>query len=186
MTANILVTYASRTGSTIGVANAIGSALMDNGLQTSVYPMSDINDLSGYDAIVAGSAIREGQWLPEALDFIRAHQAVLMTKPFASFMVCMTMAMNNPKAPDMVREWMRPVRQMVKPVSEGYFAGILDISKVPTMRQRLLFRMSVLAGVWTEGDHRDWGAIRAWANSLPALLYADSPNFAAVAGSVTG
>jgi hypothetical protein len=29
----------------------------------------------------------------------------------------------------------------------------------------------VLFGVWKEGDHRDWAAIRAWAESLrPQLL----------------
>jgi len=170
MSEKILVTYASRTGSTMGVAGAIGKALMDNGLQTSVCPMSDVTDLGAYDAVIAGSAIREGKWLPEALAFMEAHQAALMKKPFATFVVCMTMAMNNLKARDAVRDWMQPIRQMVKPVSEGYFAGILDISKVPSVRQRLLFRLSVLAGVWTEGDHRDWEAIRAWADSLPTLL----------------
>jgi hypothetical protein len=50
------------------------------------------------------------------------------------------------------------------------FAGVLDISKVPTFKDRLMFRLSVLFGVWTEGDHRDWNAIRAWAESLRPLL----------------
>jgi menaquinone-dependent protoporphyrinogen IX oxidase len=58
------------------------------------------------------------------------------------------------------------VRALVKPVSEGQFAGALDISKVPAWRDRLMFRLSVLFGVWAEGDHRDWKAIRSWAESL--------------------
>jgi len=33
-----------------------------------------------------------------------------------------------------------------------------------------MFRLSVLFGVWSEGDHRDWDAIRAWAESLRPLL----------------
>jgi hypothetical protein len=30
--------------------------------------------------------------------------------------------------------------------------------------------MSVLFGVWKEGDHRDWNAIRQWAAELKPLL----------------
>jgi hypothetical protein len=30
--------------------------------------------------------------------------------------------------------------------------------------------LSVLFGVWQEGDHRDWNTIRAWAESLAPLL----------------
>jgi menaquinone-dependent protoporphyrinogen IX oxidase len=50
------------------------------------------------------------------------------------------------------------------------FAGILDISKVPSFKDRMMFKISVKSGVWSEGDHRDWEAIRLWAASLPPLL----------------
>ena len=33
-----------------------------------------------------------------------------------------------------------------------------------------MFRLSVMFGVWSEGDHRDWDAIRAWAESIRPLL----------------
>jgi hypothetical protein len=56
--------------------------------------------------------------------------------------------------------------------SEGLFAGALDISQVPSFRDRLKFRLSVAFGVWSEGDHRDWDAIRAWAEELAPLLVA--------------
>jgi hypothetical protein len=56
--------------------------------------------------------------------------------------------------------------------SEGLFAGALDISQVPSFRDRLKFRLSVVFGVWSEGDHRDWVAIRAWAEELAPLLVA--------------
>jgi hypothetical protein len=54
----------------------------------------------------------------------------------------------------------------VQPVSQGLFAGALDIRKVPSSADRFKFRLSVLFGVWKEGDHRDWEAIRAWSESL--------------------
>jgi menaquinone-dependent protoporphyrinogen IX oxidase len=62
------------------------------------------------------------------------------------------------------------VRALAKPISEGLFAGALDLSKVPSWRDRLMFRISIATGVWSEGDHRDWEAVRSWAQSLPALL----------------
>jgi hypothetical protein len=66
---------------------------------------------------------------------------------------------------------MAPVRALVPPVSQGLFAGTLDIRKVPSASDRFKFRLSVLFGVWKEGDQRDWNAIRTWAESLrPQLI----------------
>jgi menaquinone-dependent protoporphyrinogen oxidase len=167
----ILVTYATCTGSTAGVAEAIGRTLTEKGVQVDVLPMQDVRDLSPYRAVVAGSAIQDKQWLPEAMQFVRARQAELSRKPFAAFLVCMTLAMRNGESyRPFVVEFLAPVRALVKTVSEGQFAGILDIAKVPTLRDRIMFRLSVLFGVWTEGDHRDWNAIRAWAENLSPLL----------------
>src|SRR5664279_1508747 len=166
----ILVTYASRAGSTAGVAEAIGKSLVESGAQVEVRPMQEVKDLTPYCAVVAGSAIQAGKWLPEAMQFVQTHQAELTQKPFAAFLVCMTLAMKNLQARTIVPEWLEPVRKLVKPVREGFFAGALDISKVPSFADRLKFRLSVLFGVWTEGDHRDWNAIRAWAADLKPIL----------------
>ena len=167
----ILVTYATCTGSTVGVAEAIGSTLSERGLTVDVLPMRDVTDLTSYQAVVAGSAIQDKQWLPEAVDFVRANRAELSRKPFAAFLVCMTLAMKTGESyRPFVAEFLAPVRALVRPVSEGLFAGVLDIAKVPTMKDRLLFRMSVLFGVWSEGDHRDWKAIQEWAENLAPRL----------------
>jgi menaquinone-dependent protoporphyrinogen oxidase len=168
----ILVTYASRLGATAGVAEAIGKTLAEGGALVDVLPVHTVKDLAPYRAVVAGSAIRGGQWLPEAMQFVRTHQAALSQKPFAAFLVCMTLAMPKGDYREHVATWLEPVRLLVKPVSEGLFAGALDISKVPSFGDRLKFRLSVAMGVWSEGDHREWGAIRAWAESLRPLLLA--------------
>ncbi len=172
MSNKILVTYASRIGSTAGVAEAIAQTLTDNGAQVEVRPMQEVSDLTPYRAVVAGSAIRGKQWLPEALHFMQTHRAVLAQKPFAAFLVCMTLAMpNGEKYREHVATWLDPVRALVRPVSVGLFAGVLNIRKIPSLGDRLKFRLSVAFGVWSEGDHRDWTAIRAWAESLrPVLL----------------
>jgi menaquinone-dependent protoporphyrinogen oxidase len=165
----ILVTYASRLGSTAGVAQALVQALTGCGAEVDVLPMESVSDLSPYGAVVAGSAIRGGEWLPEAMQFVQKNRAALGQKPFASFLVCMTLAMKADYR-QQVSDWMGPVRQQVRPVSEGLFAGALDISKIPSLGDRIKFRMSVAFGVWKEGDHRDWQAIRSWGESLYPLL----------------
>jgi hypothetical protein len=83
----------------------------------------------------------------------------------------MTLAMKNAdQYRGFVADFLQPVRLLVKPVSEGLFAGVLDIRKVPSASDRFKFRLSVLFGAWSEGDHRDWSAIRSWADSLRPLL----------------
>jgi menaquinone-dependent protoporphyrinogen oxidase len=171
MTTKILVTYASGAGSTAGVAEAIGKTLTENGAQVDVLPMQAVKDLSQYRAVVAGSAIRGAKWLPEAMQFMQTHQAALSHKPFAAFMVCITLAM--PKAEnyrDGLRDWMKPVRELVRPVSEGYFAGALDFTKLPITPNTLLMRVAVALGIFPLGDHRDWNVIRTWAGNLTAKL----------------
>ena len=59
---------------------------------------------------------------------------------------------------------------MVRPVSEGLFAGSLDFSKVPLNFNTLMMRAAVAVGALPKGDHRDWNAIRTWAESLRPLL----------------
>jgi menaquinone-dependent protoporphyrinogen oxidase len=170
MNDKVLVTYASRGGSTRGVAEAIGKILAKSGTQVDVLPMVDVKDLASYRAVVAGSAIQGAQWLPEAMQFVHAHREELARKPFAAFLVCMTLAMKNGNYREHVSTWLGPVRSLVHPVGEGLFAGALEIRKIKSLGDRLKFRLSILMGVWSEGDHRDWNAIHAWAESLRPLL----------------
>jgi menaquinone-dependent protoporphyrinogen oxidase len=170
MNDKILVTYASRCGSTVGVAEAIGKTLVECGAQVDVCHMNDIKDLDSYRAVVAGSAIRGGKWLPEAMQFINTHQAALIHKPFAAFLVCMTLSMKNEKYNQGIQDWLKPVRTLVNPVSEGYFAGALDFTKLPFSLNKILMQAIVRFGVWSEGDHRDWNAIRSWTMSLKPIL----------------
>jgi menaquinone-dependent protoporphyrinogen oxidase len=171
MSQKILVTYATRTGWTAGVAEAIGRNLAENSASVDVLPMQDVKDLSAYRAVVMGSAINGGEWLPEALQFVQTHRAELSQKPFAAFLVCMTLAMRNGEQyRSHVAGWLAPVRALVQPVGEGLFAGGLEVRKISSSSDRLKFRLSVLFGIWKEGDHRDWDAIREWTMSVHPLL----------------
>jgi menaquinone-dependent protoporphyrinogen oxidase len=171
MNTNILVTYASRAGSTAEIAEAIGKTLRQNGFAVDVLPMPDVRDLSRYRAIVAGSAIRGSQWLPEAMQFIQAHRHELAGKPLAVFTSCITLAMSNgDRYRQAVSDWVAPVRAQVEPVSEGLFAGKLDFTKLPLTFATLKLRLVVALGIFPKEDRRDWRAIQAWAEGLSPLL----------------
>lgn len=165
-----LVAYATRMGSTTGIAEAIGRTLAAQGVRVDVRAIQDVDDLKPYSAVVLGSAIQAGCWLPEAMQFVEGHRAELARKPFGAFLACMTMSMNAGDYRMSVARWMEPVRTLVKPAHEGYFAGALDLSRIASRSERLKFRISVMLGAWKEGDHRDWNAIHYWAADLKLAL----------------
>jgi menaquinone-dependent protoporphyrinogen oxidase len=167
MTDQVLVAYASRMDSTRGVAEAIGKILSTSGYPVDVLPVGEVKSLDGYKGVVVGSAIQAGVWLPEAMQFVSKYQSQLRRIPTAAFLVCMTLAMKKSQYREHVATWMQPVRSLIKPVSEGLFAGALDLKKLPSIGDRIKFKISVLLGVWGEGDHRDWAEIEAWAKTLP-------------------
>jgi menaquinone-dependent protoporphyrinogen oxidase len=171
MNDKILVTYASLSGSTAGIAEVIGKTLFEGGAGVDVLPMKAVKDLTPYRAVVAGSAIHGRKWLPEAMQFLQTNRSELNRKPFAAFLVCITLGMANA---DQYRAglstWMEPVRALVKPRSEGFFAGGLDFSKLPLNSDTIGLRLAVTFGVFPKGDHRDWPAIQSWAASLISTL----------------
>jgi menaquinone-dependent protoporphyrinogen oxidase len=61
MNKKILVTYASRTGSTAQIAEAICKTLTRNGEKTELLPMQDVKDLSLYQAVITSSPIRKSR-----------------------------------------------------------------------------------------------------------------------------
>ena len=171
MTNRILVTYASRTGTAAETAQVIRNILEESGALVDVMPMQEVKDLTPYQAVVAGSAIRGARWLPEAVQFIRAHQSTLRHKPFAMFTVCITLAMaNSEQYRQSVMDWTAPVRAIVQPLSEGLFPGMIDFTKLPVNWETLKLRATVAMGIFPRGDHRNWNAVRAWAESLKPML----------------
>lgn len=182
----VLVTFASRSGSTVSIAEAIAETFRKKGIAVDVHPMSDVEEVSTYQAVVLGSAIRQEKWLPEAMQFIHKHQSNLENKPVAAFLVCMALATNNATRYESglqsARGWMRPVRELVNPVSEDYFAGALDLSKIKELRFRIVLSLLVMIGLFPQGDHRDWDAINQWADGLPTQLFHVSTEQPTLAG----
>jgi menaquinone-dependent protoporphyrinogen oxidase len=173
MSNSILVAYATRAGSTVGIAEAIGRTLTNNRFDVTVQPIAQVGDLAAYDAVVVGSAIRYDRVMPEVKQFVEEHRQQLSQKPFAAFVVCLAMATQNEKRREQARTtasgYLQPIRTLVPTVSEGLFAGALNFSKLPIV-YRVVFRVLTLTPIFNEGDHRDWEAIERWASDLSTQL----------------
>jgi menaquinone-dependent protoporphyrinogen oxidase len=110
---------------------------------------------------MVGSAIRIGAWLPEAVEYVKSHQAALQGKTTAFFLVCLTLKDNTPENQQIVQAYLDPVRALVKPQQEGFFAGKF-FYKEHSLLERLLGRVIKIP----EGDFRNWDTIRAWAEQV--------------------
>ncbi|RPJ48383.1 MAG: flavodoxin [Chloroflexi bacterium] len=156
-----LIAYASKAGSTAEIAAKIGETITKQGQAVDVLPVAKVTDLSLYSAVILGSAIRVGQLLPEAMKFLQANQAALAQKKFSAFIVCMTLKDDTEANRQTVSAYLDPVRALVKPASEGLFAGVMDLGKLPLF-ERLMIKMMKAP----EGDFRKWDAIQAWAGAF--------------------
>lgn len=165
----ILVAYASRNGSTAGVAESISQQLAAGGAAVELRQIKDVTDLSGYRAVVLGSAVQSGAWLPEAVEFVQNNQAALRAIPTAYFLVCMMAVKTDEQSRNFVAAYLEPVRQLVKPVAEGRFTGALFPSKY-SFFEGLGLRIFLAYLKLKPGDYRDFDAVRAWAGTLPPLL----------------
>jgi menaquinone-dependent protoporphyrinogen oxidase len=164
MNNKVLVAYTSICGSTAEVAKEMAKVLSDRGENVDLMQAKDVKDLSAYKTVVLGSAVRMGQWRPEAVDFVKRHQAALGQKSTAFFTVCLTLKDDTEENRNKVSAYIDPVRAMIKPGKEGFFAGKMDYSRL-SFFDGLLTKNMIKA---PEGDYRNWDAIRAWAGEVAA------------------
>ena len=180
---SVLVAYASRHGATRGIAERIAERLRAAGLEVEARRVSDVRDVSGYDAFVIGSAAYMFHWLKDATGFVRRHRSVLATRPVWLFS-------SGPLGTDTVDEEGRDVlvttepkefvelRAMLHPRGDRVFFGAWDPSARPAgLAEQLALRMPAVRKSMPAGDFRDWPAIDAWADSIAAQLGATAVGY---------
>ncbi len=166
----ILVTFATRTGSTADVAETIGQTLSADGAVVDVKAVKSVTELKVYDAVVVGSAIRMGQWLPEAVEFVKKNQALLSKIPTAFFTVHL-LNRDDSEASRLARQaYTAPVRQILAPQAQVFFDGKMDYARLSFI-DRTIAKTVAKSTNSGEGDYRNWDVIRRWARELePTLL----------------
>lgn len=168
----ILVTYASRFGSTAGVAQAIARQVVCDGVQAEVRSIGEIGDLTAYSGIIVGGPIHYDRWSSEAADFVVAHVEALRSLPHALFFTCLTLSRKTEKARGQAGAYADAIQALspapVPPVV-GQFAGKLDYQDLPRFSRPFARTLFAFLGV-QEGDHRNWHSIENWTQVALASL----------------
>ena len=161
-----LVGYTSRHGSTRDIAECIAVVLAEQGNLAEARPLAEVADPAGYEALVLGSPIHGGDWMPDAAVFLRSHAEVLAKRPVWMFSVGLSRAPGGhaekaAKAPRAVTG----VSATVVPREHRYFAGAIEPGHLPFL-SRVVFRL--MGGRY--GDYRNWDEIVAWARGIAGAL----------------
>lgn len=157
----VLVTYASRAGSTMEIARTIALELENRGFTVDISPINRVMSLEGYSHVVIGTAIRMGAPLPEVTNFIEEHHSEFRDVPLACFIVHLQHDGADEASRSARLAYLDPIRKLLPLQQEAFFTGVYDPDKVSFL-ERLLGKM-VKTPV---GDFRNWEAISNWGKSI--------------------
>lgn len=167
MDKKVLVAYASKHGATAEIAEKISQVLREAGLQTTVMPVGQIDDLASFQAVIVGSAVYIGQWQKSAVKFLQGNQKQLAQRPVWLFSSGPTGRQAPPKsqASWLLPESLQPIASRIHPQDIAVFQGALDPEKLNFIEKTLIRKVGA-----SVGDFRDWQAIAAWAEGITAAL----------------
>lgn len=162
----VLVTWGSKRGGTEGIAQAIGAALRDAGIDADLHPASTVSRLAGVDAVIVGGALYANRWHRDARRFVTRHLAELQRVPVWMFS-------SGPLDSSAQRAEIAPVSQVsvlmerAGALGHATFGGRLapDATGFPA---RAMARTQ-------SGDWRDPAQIRAWTTDIVKRLPSAKP-----------
>jgi len=162
----VLVTWATRFGSTEEVAHAIADDLLRQRFAVNTLPVKEVQSLERYDAVVMGFPLYIGRIHRDARHFLSSHQKELIHLPVALFVLGPVHADEKEfvAARDQLRKELAKL-PWLSPVAHEVFGGRFDPTKlgfpltfIPAMRNL------------PPSDARDWNAIHAWSTHLATTL----------------
>jgi menaquinone-dependent protoporphyrinogen oxidase len=164
MSKKVLVAYASKSGGTAGIAEAIGAELSTHGHDVDVLDVNGVKDLTRYDVVILGSALYIRRWRRDAVRFLHHNVDELRKRQVWLFH-------SGPVGPDKDEDQAMPpaVRRLAHEIGATpavTFAGRLQADTAKGFLARRLATGSLAA------DSRDWGRIRAWADDINAAIEA--------------
>ena len=193
----VLVTYASRYGSTAEIAERIAVTLIEEGVDARAQQITQVRDLAGIDAFVIGSAVYFGSWLKPATTFVERNREVLAGKPVWLFSsgplpgaVVPDKAAGtagdadgsgdaspadgaqqgvSPAADESEPKGVEELAASIGARRHRVFDGALDPHKLG-LRDRMIRALPAGKNLLPEVDGRDWTTIEAWALEIATAL----------------
>ena len=158
----VLVTAASRYGSTREIGDRIAVVLSDGGFEVVVCAPEAVDGVDEYDAIVVGGAVYAGRWPRDGRELLAREAAGLASKPVWVFS---SGPVGDPPKPLGLPEGIAELLDPISPRQHVVFCGKLDRTVL-----RLGDKAIAAALNAPEGDFRDWTAVEAWAETVRAAL----------------
>lgn len=147
---HVLVTHASRHGSTTEVAARVAERLRELGHDVTLRAARDRAPLERYELVVVGGSLYTGRWHADAQRFLRRHRDELGPCPVAVF--AMGPRRDDPEAWSAARDQLESALAKfawLEPAAAAVFGGRDPKPKRGVVR-----------------DLRDWAAVDTWAESL--------------------
>ncbi|MGX5654788.1 flavodoxin domain-containing protein [Geodermatophilus nigrescens] len=164
----VLVAYASRHGATRELAEALARDLMASdagrglGLYAAAVPAESRPDPGHWDAVVLGSAVYAGRWLPAARDLATRCAGSLRRRPVWLFS---SGPIGEPPYPVDEAQDAPAVAALLAPRGHRIFPGRIDTALLGFAERAVVTAMRAPVG-----DFRDWDALRDWAGAIAAEL----------------
>jgi menaquinone-dependent protoporphyrinogen oxidase len=164
----ILVAYSSKHGATEEIAHVIARNLQKHGFETKLLPVSAVDSLNDYDAVILGSAVYLGAWTDDAMDFLKRFDTALQ-RTHVWFFSSGPTGEGNPS--ELLQGWEYPEAlqahiDRIRPQEIKLFHGKLETDNL-SWAQRLMVKV-VKAPI---GDYRQWDEIQAWAENIAQSLH---------------
>jgi menaquinone-dependent protoporphyrinogen oxidase len=163
--ARILVTYATKKGSTAEIAQAIAKEMKALGHNAEAVEIAKVSSPEGYDAVVFGGPMYMGRINGSLGKFVKRHIPALTKVPVAGFVVCLAAASKDTEGMAWAKKALHASLSPLEPVAETIFAGKLDPEKLSWFQRWITKKVKSPVG-----DFRDWAAIATWARELPGKM----------------
>lgn len=128
----VLVTAASKHGTTAEIAEAIANGLNARGVSAQFLPLAAVTEIEPYEAVVLGSAIYTGHWLHPATAFVEKNAQALRRRPVWLFS---SGPVGDPPKPEGVPVDIAALIEVSKARGHQVFAGRLDRAGLGVCRE---------------------------------------------------
>jgi menaquinone-dependent protoporphyrinogen oxidase len=159
----VLVAYGSKYGSTKEIADKMGGAIKQEGLEVDILSAAKVKSLADYKGVVIGSAAYIGGWRKEVTNFVKKNEKALSQLPVWIFS---SGPAGKGDPVQQVKGWLypkalKPIIDNIKPRDVTVFHGNINTEKMNAIEKWMIKQVKS-----EYGDFRDWEMITGWAKKV--------------------
>lgn len=161
----VLITYSTRHGSTADIAWSVKNSFQDDGIDSEVKRIQDVDDVRKYSLVIIGAPIYNNKILHEAVEFTRLHKDPLSKRMTALFVVGASLKDKDDEKILKTLKIADEAGKYISPEDVGMFAGKLLPENLPIKE-----RINAMFNQDKTGDFRDWRDIGEWADKIKKIF----------------